>query len=785
MKKIIKSFLFLFFLALVARGQSTATIQGIVRDMDGLALENITVLLKEDNRYKAISDHAGRYTISAPSGNYTLVAKALGFQQKEIPVHLSSNTLRNLDIRLSSGNTELDEVQIAGKSALKEVKESAFNVVAVDAKALHNTTLDLSQALDRVSGIRIRQNGGLGSNMNLSLNGFSGRHVKFFIDGIPMEGFGSAFQMNNIPINMADRIEVYKGVVPINFGSDALGGAVNIVTSQRRNSFLDASYSFGSFNTHKSYLNAGYTADNGFTFSVNAFQNYSDNNYWVDAQIADLESNLFLPGTQRVRRFNDRYHNETVIAKVGVRDKAYADLLLLGFTWGNEYAEIQHPVDMSFVYGERFRKSNTLMPSLLYQKRDLFTENLDVTLSANYNFGEANNIDTAHRRYNWLGEYREKLPNASPGELAYSLYQFKDRNGAINANATYTIGEHHAFTLNNVYTTFSRIGDDFAQPRPTDDFARESMKNVLGLGYKYRFSDQWNSSLFLKQYSNRVNAYVDPEGKTDYQHISGQTSNTGYGIATTYFLNSRLQLKGSYERTYRLPTGGELFGSGDGIEVGNVTLKPENSDNINAGVNYSFIVSEHHALSLDGNFIYRNIKDFIRRSISQSRGTAQSINEGLVRNIGTDAEVRYSYKDLFTMGANITYQNIRNKLKYRNNSTVVSTLYNDRVPNQPYLYGNADFTFFFKDALKPGNNLSLSYNLLYVNKFYYDWPSYGGISIPAQLSHDLFGTYSLAEGRYNISLECRNIFNADLYDNYSLQKPGRNFSVKLRYFVNR
>jgi len=90
------------------------------------------------------------------------------------------------------------------------------------------------------------------------------------LDGVPMEGFGSSFQINNIPINMAERIEIYKEVVPIDFGSDALGGAINIVTSKRRSSFLDASASYGSFGTVKSYVNAGYTSKSGFTVDLNA-----------------------------------------------------------------------------------------------------------------------------------------------------------------------------------------------------------------------------------------------------------------------------------------------------------------------------------------------------------------------------------------------------------------------------------------------------------------------------------------------------------------------------------
>ncbi|MDR2791817.1 MAG: TonB-dependent receptor plug domain-containing protein, partial [Tannerellaceae bacterium] len=137
----------------------------------------------------------------------------------------------------------LKEVEIVGKTPVQQVRESPYNVVAIDTRLFHNTTLDLAHALDRISGARLRETGGVGSSAEFSLNGFTGRHVKFFLDGVPMEGFGSAFQINNIPVNMAERIEVYKGVVPARFGADALGGVVNVVTAQRRRTFVDASYS--------------------------------------------------------------------------------------------------------------------------------------------------------------------------------------------------------------------------------------------------------------------------------------------------------------------------------------------------------------------------------------------------------------------------------------------------------------------------------------------------------------------------------------------------------------
>ena len=81
---------------------------------------------------------------------------------------------------------------------------------------------------------------------------------------------------------LAKRVEVYKGVVPVELGGDALGGAINIITDNSRRTRVNASYSFGSFNTHKTNAYAEHTTKSGFYVSLNAYQNYSDNDYKVN-----------------------------------------------------------------------------------------------------------------------------------------------------------------------------------------------------------------------------------------------------------------------------------------------------------------------------------------------------------------------------------------------------------------------------------------------------------------------------------------------------------------------
>ena len=237
---------------------------------------------------------------------------------------------------------QLDEVVVVA-GGVSRVKKSAFNTIAVDTKEMQNTTKNLSDALSKAPGLKLRESGGVGSDMSLMMDGFSGKRVKVFIDGVPQEGVGASFGLNNIPVSFANRIEVYKGVVPVGFGTDAIGGVINVVTNKRHSGWhLDASYSYGSFNTHKSNVSFGQTFKNGLTYEITAFQNYSDNNYRINSPVEDFETGrIDRDKKESVKRFNDTYHNEAIVGKLGVVGKKWADRLLFGLTWSQMYKEIQ------------------------------------------------------------------------------------------------------------------------------------------------------------------------------------------------------------------------------------------------------------------------------------------------------------------------------------------------------------------------------------------------------------------------------------------------------------
>ncbi|ULT25225.1 TonB-dependent receptor plug domain-containing protein [Sphingobacterium sp. E70] len=88
-----------------------------------------------------------------------------------------------------------------------------FAVAVVETKEAALRNLTTNELLDRTVGVRVRQNGGVGSQIEYNLNGMSGSTIGIFLDGIEVSTYGSSFNLNNIPPAMIERIEVYKGVL--------------------------------------------------------------------------------------------------------------------------------------------------------------------------------------------------------------------------------------------------------------------------------------------------------------------------------------------------------------------------------------------------------------------------------------------------------------------------------------------------------------------------------------------------------------------------------------------
>ncbi|SMO49040.1 TonB-dependent receptor [Fodinibius sediminis] len=756
-------------------------ISGQVLNTAGDPLAGITVRLEGSTR-GAATDTRGYFELSrlAP-GEHTLVFSAIGYVSEERSVLLAPNERKPLHLTLKEDTLQMQSVMVQGKSEAKLKREEAFSVASISTKSLENTNANIDDILQTNPGIHIRREGGLGSRFNLSLNGLSGRQVRFFMDGLPIENYGSTFGINNIPVNLIERVEVYKGVVPVYLGGDALGGAVNLVTEQSPRHYLDASYAVGSFNTHKLALDGQYVhPSSGFILKTSGFYNYSDNNYTIDVHIPDPETGTY-GEEQQVKRFHDAYESRMFNLETGFRGLHFADEIMVGLSLADNRDDVQHGVSMDRVFGRVHTTSNTKLGSLTYRKE---LNRLQIKAFASFLNSHSGVVDTSAVSYNWLGEYeRKNNQNIAESSWEKTLFRYNDEAFQSNVNLRYQFSDQHVAVLNHTRSYINREGHDPISTNPVAFADPNTLnKNVLSGSYKLRlFDDRWSTTIFSKLYFFNSNVIgVDWDGKRS--EFNSNTFKPGYGIATTYHPLEGLQAKASYEKTYRFPDGYEVFGDGL-LLLSNPQLAPENSNNFNLGLQIERLLGSHRLMA-ETNYFRRDAKDLIRIQVTGL--TSQYINQRSVVSSGIEAGLRYEYERLFFADLNTTYQNILNNSKYENGR--ISHIYRDRIPNIPYLMSSQSAGLKFDGLIVPHDRLSFTWSGNFVEEYYLKWPSLGADEskyvIPRQYVQHLQLGYSLEDGRYNINVACSNITNAKAYDHFRLQKPGRAFQIKFRYLFN-
>ena len=197
-----------------------------------------------------------------------------------------------------------------------------------------------------------------------------------------------------------------------------------------------------------------------------------------------------------------------------------------------------------------------------------------------------------------------------------------------------------------------------------------------------------------------------------------------------------------------------------------------------------FNVKQKHRFFIEGGWFYRDVVDFIYSVPNEVLGISQYENVSNVKVDGYEAELKYSYRNLLNFSMNASYQNAINTT--RGDGDVPKITYLNRLPNRPWFFGNTNLSIGKNNVFKKDTRLQFNWNTQYVHWFYLTWEAFGSVkskaTIPNQLIHNSAITYSIKNGKYNFSLECNNLTNTLAYDNYKLQKPGRSFSAKFRYF---
>lgn len=739
-----------------------------------------------------VADEAGAFSIPNLPGekteSYSVIITAVGFKDQMVMMSPNKSDV----IRLEQTSAELAEVTIMGKSESRLVKEQSIKAEVIDTRLVAMQPVTMIELMNRSAGIRVRQTGGLGANADIMVNGFQGKAIKYFKDGVPMDYLGAGYNFALVPVNMLERIEIYKGVLPTSLGADALGGGLNMVTRSSYKRYAEASYEIASFNTHRASLNL-YHQDTARHFFVggDAFFNHSDNNYEVDVAVLDPESGTRHP--DRVELFHNAFTHYYAEIYGGVVNTAWADQLRVGLTGFHIDRDNQYGSTMAQPFGESTSRQYSVVPTLRYRKSFLNNRlQLDQFLVANTI--HVQQVDTAGGTYDWYGRFRPS--NGRRGEVSVrgALSDVGFRYFTSRTNLSYALTPANRLEINAVSTRMSRKGSDplgltfVGSGRDILSVPAYYNKLITAVGLE---TTLWDGLLV----NNLIGKYYRAETRaTDGDYYGNEVDrDAGYGRwgianAVKLQLNVASFIRASVEAATRLPEQYEIFGDGN-LHVSNFALRPERSVNVNLG----YRMEQYERYAFEWNTFYRITHDLIL-NVPYNFLFNQHQNVEHVKGLGIEADATVSVFPWLTANGNFTYQDFR--LFDTGNAGKEGA----RLRNTPYFFANLGLTGSRKSIVSGRDRIQAYWFLTFVREYYLDYipkdrepDGFLGLwgkarfdapnIIPNQAVHTAGFTYYPTGDALAIGLQCKNILDAAVYDNFRIQNAGRSFHLKVTYTI--
>ena len=768
-----KTFLLLLLTTSSLWAQNIAELSGKITDKaTQKPLIGADIYLKELKK-GTNADTQGNYHLKGiPEGNYTIIGSYLGYQTFSRKIYLKGQ--ERLDISLKEQAEEISGVTVSGKTIAHQKKEESMPVTVIDMSNMRGTVSNVQDILAKTVGVTLRTSGGVGSSSRISVRGLEGKRIGFFIDELPMTEQTDYLDINDIPVDMIDRIEIYKGVVPARFGGSSLGGAINIVIREYPDKYADLSYGYESFNTHKAQ---GVFKRNlkarGLVFGIGGGYTTSDNNYTFDSPYRE---------GLRITRNHDKYRKYIIGGSFKAK-KWWFDEVEFEPVVVKTYKEIQ-----GIEYDIREAHSESLMAGLANKltKDNFLTEGLNFDMFSGVVLTQMNFIDKATRRYEWDGS-SYPTPSRYGGEVGYNFPSDSDdqKLSFINkTNLEYIINERHSFNFNSVFS--------IAKGTPKDELKTLSLGKqvnfdsrmhswVSGVTYDLRsLDDIFLNSLTVRYYQYTMHTQMAPlfvPGKYD---VDLQKNNWGVNNALRYrFLPSLMgKLSAGYE--VRIPSENELLGDGISV-VPSADLLPERNASANLGLLFDLTGKHPTNAQIEMNFFYMYLQDMIRYTAGLIG--AQYQNFGEMRTLGVEFEAKADVLPSLYAYVNTTYQDLRDTRDYEPASTVPNPTKYKRMPNIPYLMANAGIEFHRENLFGgSGQNTRLFADVAFVEEYFYDFEltQLQKRRIPRSTTIDIGFEHSFLNNKLFISGKLRNVTNEKTLSEFNRPLPGINGGVKIR-----
>ncbi len=237
-RKVILFTIVLFLFSFISNAQNN-TLKGVTLEGNN-AIPFVNIYIK-GTTIGTSSDEDGKFELqNIPSGEYRIIASTIGFQPFQTKLKFGKNEQKNITIRLKQATEQLDETVITG--TLKSVNrlDSPVPVEVYSPTFLKkNPTASVFEALQNVNGVRPQINCNVCNTGDIHINGLEGPYTLVLIDGMPIvSGLGTVYGLSGIPNSLIEQIEIVKGPASSLYGSEAVGGLINIITKHTINAPL-------------------------------------------------------------------------------------------------------------------------------------------------------------------------------------------------------------------------------------------------------------------------------------------------------------------------------------------------------------------------------------------------------------------------------------------------------------------------------------------------------------------------------------------------------------------
>ncbi len=711
--------LLVLLVAFVTYGQKMATIKGSVITEDIRLAANISVLLK-GTTYGGATNQKGEFEFQAPEGNYTLLVSSLIFDDVEKAISIKENSVNRFDgIRLVESMTGLNEVVVTGTRTEKRLEDVPVLTKVVSeheiAQAGGVSALDALEA--SMPGIQFSPDP---HGNNMSVQGLDTKYILVLVDGERMVG-ETRGNVNFDRISAGDikQIEIINGASSVLYGSDAIGGVVNIITKKTKKSLEgNVAARYSNFNTLNTNFSVG-TRQDKFSLRVSGFRN-SSNGY-------DLTPET--PESYTANPFVDY----SITTKLEVRPNNRLTISGHGTLFTHENLN----PETSLKSTHRFNINTTLGAKVNYD----FSEDHNVTFSVNSDKFNA---------YDVFPNYDDSLSKRS--DYQYSTFVLTDRY-------------HWNDELEFMGGLEMNIANIFS----------ETLFGTSEGADKNKSSNDLNA---FAQADWKIVEDVELIGGIRYTHHDAFGDHFTPNLSAMYSPFKRLKFRGTAALGYRSPSLKELYYNFDHQGMfwiyGNENLKPENSTYFSLSTEYNY-KEFNMSLNFYHNLIENKIEmletvntvtDKIERhhsniSEAQLRGFETFVNWQFLSNFKT--KLGYAFSDAIDKSTGLQ---ISGNSKHTGTSSLTFFTKSPKYPLSITISGRLLSPRLYQVASQDGNGKEVfttekteAYSLwkiVYIQKF----PKWKGVG--AEISGGI-----------------NNIFDYSNLEKSAVLNPGRTFWVGL------